>query len=238
MTVHIASIQLVNVNSDTGKIFQRGGNTLTINGVDASAQNVSIGETLRFSTEHRVIRDPDIPNTANNPTVDDYIRAEDASGFTLVHLDQYKIITSVPAAEANIASGTLILADGNSLIDANGELEVIPETNAEITAQETSLYAGQIGFANWVFEVDSHTGAPIFTVGLEASIDPGDGTPVWFRVANIEINDPSNGQTFISNFRVPANSVNFRLASQSSEQTTLDAGNNITPKSAIHFASI
>ncbi len=86
---HVASVGLVKVKPN-GDIIGSGD---TISG------------HLEFSTEHRVLMNPNIPNTFSTgtddgeaqalyPTMEEYIVAEATDGFILRHLSQYTIITS------------------------------------------------------------------------------------------------------------------------------------------------
>lgn len=78
MAVHVARIHLMQVNS-TGGIVDK--------------NNTSIDGMLRTSTEHRVVADATIPNTAGNPTVKTYLELEEAGGFRMVYMDQNTIVT-------------------------------------------------------------------------------------------------------------------------------------------------
>jgi len=58
-------------------------------------KNATIAEVATSSKEHRIIPDTThAPNSANHPTVKQYLISEDSSGYNLVHMDQYFIITS------------------------------------------------------------------------------------------------------------------------------------------------
>jgi hypothetical protein len=76
------------------------GTKYNISGVSPNAagvlgdQDIPIKGALSFTTEHRILTDSDVPNSAGNPTIKDYLVAEDAGGFNLVHMDQYIIVTS------------------------------------------------------------------------------------------------------------------------------------------------
>jgi hypothetical protein len=46
-----------------------------------------------FTTEHRVVHNPNVPNSDGWPTMEDYLVAEARDGFIPVHIDQYMIVT-------------------------------------------------------------------------------------------------------------------------------------------------
>jgi hypothetical protein len=65
----------------------------------------TIGANLEFSSEDRVLMNPNVPNTyvtesdgatkvPSYPTIEEYIIAEAAEGFILRHLSQNIIVTS------------------------------------------------------------------------------------------------------------------------------------------------
>lgn len=80
MQTHFATISLVRVAQD-GTIY------------NASDTNKSLKEALNFTTEHRIIPDASIPNSANYPTIQQYLTLEAASGFQPVQVAQYFVIT-------------------------------------------------------------------------------------------------------------------------------------------------
>lgn len=59
---------------------------------------MSIGEKITANTEVRVRPKSTVPNSADYPTIEDYIEAEGADGFVLVHLDQTYIVTHSSAS--------------------------------------------------------------------------------------------------------------------------------------------
>lgn len=67
--------------------------TVTPAGVVKPKTEMTIGERAIANQEIRVMPDPDIPNTANYPTIKAYLALEDAAGLNLVHMDQTYIIT-------------------------------------------------------------------------------------------------------------------------------------------------
>jgi hypothetical protein len=78
--VHVASLSLMNISAD-GTIYQRG------------SSNISIKKAINFSTEHRVVVDSSIPNTANNPDIKTYLELEANDDFEPVQIFQSIIIT-------------------------------------------------------------------------------------------------------------------------------------------------
>jgi len=79
MAVHYVNIMLVNIDKD-GNIIPPG-------------KQAQIGTVADFSTEHRVAPNPNVPNSAGYPTVENYLIAEDGAGFSVRHMDQYTIVT-------------------------------------------------------------------------------------------------------------------------------------------------
>jgi len=78
--VHVAELNLMNISPD-GTIYQRG------------SSNLSIKKVINFSTEHRVVTDSSIPNTANNPSIKTYLELEARDDFEPVQIFQSLIIT-------------------------------------------------------------------------------------------------------------------------------------------------
>ena len=94
MSVHVVQLALMNVNPATGKVFQRGGNTLKSDGTkDTNFDTLPVKGALSFDTQHRVVRDESIPNTVDNPDIKTYLELEDAVGFALIEINQSMIIT-------------------------------------------------------------------------------------------------------------------------------------------------
>lgn len=52
-----------------------------------------LADAKNHSSQMRVLVDPEIDNTAGNPTIKDYIELEGADDFQLMHVDQTFIIT-------------------------------------------------------------------------------------------------------------------------------------------------
>jgi hypothetical protein len=55
--------------------------------------SVTIQQHLNTSMDHRVIEDADIPNSANNPSVEDYIAAEALDFYIVSFLNQSMIVS-------------------------------------------------------------------------------------------------------------------------------------------------
>ncbi len=70
---------------------------LKLTKVNAVGQVIPQGEPisahLNFSTEHRIIPDSALPNTANNPTIEQYLALEAADDYEVKQLDQTFVIT-------------------------------------------------------------------------------------------------------------------------------------------------
>jgi hypothetical protein len=80
MNVHFANVGLFTVDPQGNRI-------------DKNSVNTTIKTMLNTSMASLVIPATDVPNSANYPTLKDYLKAEAASGFKLYHLDQYVVIT-------------------------------------------------------------------------------------------------------------------------------------------------
>lgn len=65
-----------------------------VNGVVVNKESATIHQMANATMEMRVVPDSDVPNSANNPNIKDYVIAEDASGFNVVHMDNTIIVTS------------------------------------------------------------------------------------------------------------------------------------------------
>lgn len=78
--VHVARVALVSVDP-TGNIIDK-----TVAGTTSKAM-------LTASSEHRMIVDAGIPNTANRLSVKAYLEAEAVDNFVLEYMDQNTIVT-------------------------------------------------------------------------------------------------------------------------------------------------
>jgi hypothetical protein len=76
--IHIVKVGMVNIDG-TGTF------------VDRSA--ATIGQVMNSSQELRVLPESTVPNSANYPTVDAYLRLEAAIDYVLHYMDQYTIVT-------------------------------------------------------------------------------------------------------------------------------------------------
>lgn len=74
------------------------------NVVKGDDPNATIRQHLECSTEHRVIADSAIPNTANNPTVKAYLEAEASDNYVLEHIDQNTIVTYLRTSSGGFSS--------------------------------------------------------------------------------------------------------------------------------------
>ena len=83
--IHYAEIGLVNINTATGQPYRRGGS--------GSLGDLTIKESMNFSTEHRIIPDSDIPNTAGYPDIKTYLNREGLDDFEVVQIAQYFVVT-------------------------------------------------------------------------------------------------------------------------------------------------
>ena len=62
-------------------------------GVVLDPETITIRQKMDATTETRVQEDSGIPNSADFPTLKEYLTLEEAAGFLLQHLDQTYIIT-------------------------------------------------------------------------------------------------------------------------------------------------
>jgi hypothetical protein len=84
MEVHLVNIALMNRDTESGRIYQRGQGPGTIK------------QSLNFDTEARIVTNPNVPNSNDNPTLEEYLILEAASGFQPVQVDQTFVITLKP----------------------------------------------------------------------------------------------------------------------------------------------
>ncbi len=62
-----------------------------VNGKKYTGSNAP--DACKYDSDDLVVIDADIPNTAGNPTIKDYLEAEVADGFGFKYMDQNTIIT-------------------------------------------------------------------------------------------------------------------------------------------------
>ena len=98
MAIHVARTGIVTVNAA---------------GTVKPKTQMTIGEVGTSSSEFRVLVDTSIANTAGYPTVGDYLVAEAAAGYNLIHLDQTYVITSNAEISVDMAG-----ADVSAIVDA------------------------------------------------------------------------------------------------------------------------
>lgn len=79
MAVHVVNISLVNTNG-AGQVKPK--------------TRMTIGEAMQSNLEHRILPNPNVPNSNNYPDLEQYLISEDSDGFSLIHLDQTLVITS------------------------------------------------------------------------------------------------------------------------------------------------
>lgn len=76
-SVHYVNVRLVKLDQS--------GNLIT--------GQTPLKSSLKFSTEHRIEPDVDIPNSVNNPSIKEYLEAEAADGFEPKIITQSFIVT-------------------------------------------------------------------------------------------------------------------------------------------------
>ena len=65
-----------------------------LNGVVIQKSSATIAQVAKSDMEVRIIEDSTIVSSTDNPNIKDYLIAEDAAGFNLIHMDNTTIITS------------------------------------------------------------------------------------------------------------------------------------------------
>jgi hypothetical protein len=78
MPVHVVNVQLVNVDASGSVLVNKTG---------------TIAQVMTSDTDRRIAFNPNVDNSADWPTIEAYLMAEDDDGFKLVHMDQYIIVT-------------------------------------------------------------------------------------------------------------------------------------------------
>jgi len=61
--------------------------------VDKNDPATTIGQVMRSNTEMRVMSNQDVANSLNNPTIEQYLKAESDIGFKLVQITNTMIVT-------------------------------------------------------------------------------------------------------------------------------------------------
>lgn len=79
--VHYVNVGTFRVNPDTLAV------------IDRNDPKQRIKDQLRFDIEHRIIPATDVPNSASQPRIRDYLIAEAAAGYVVRHMDQTEIVT-------------------------------------------------------------------------------------------------------------------------------------------------
>jgi hypothetical protein len=79
--IHVVRVAFLAISTKTG---------VPINKEDP---NTTIRDTLQTEHRHVIIPDNSVPNSANYPTVDAYLKLEAAGNYILGHMDQNMIIT-------------------------------------------------------------------------------------------------------------------------------------------------
>jgi hypothetical protein len=65
-----------------------------LNNTVINKETATIAQMTKTDMEMRVMADSAIASSANNPSIKDYLEAEDAAGFNLIHMDNTIIVTS------------------------------------------------------------------------------------------------------------------------------------------------
>jgi hypothetical protein len=85
INIHVARVAVFNVDM-AGNVVKKDDPTVTLR------------QHLQTQIDHRVLEDPTISTTANNPSVADYIKAEAANDYVVQYMDQTTIITYLRTA--------------------------------------------------------------------------------------------------------------------------------------------
>ena len=88
--VHIARVAVLSVDH-LGNVIKK------------DDPNVTLKQHLHTHMDHRVLADAAIVNSANNPSMKDYIEAEAADDYVVHHMDQTTIITYLRTAGGGFA---------------------------------------------------------------------------------------------------------------------------------------
>lgn len=83
VTIHYVNIQLVRLDA-TGTLVGSG---------NVSTPTVSMNGMLNFTTEHRIMADPDVPSSLDYPTIKQYLINESSAGFSVIQVAQSFIVT-------------------------------------------------------------------------------------------------------------------------------------------------
>ncbi len=82
VSIHFVTVGPMKVSDDDNTVYYR------------SDSNKTIKECLNFREEHRVIPDvTKVPNSANSPTIQDYLNLEAVSGYSVIQVAQTFIVT-------------------------------------------------------------------------------------------------------------------------------------------------
>ena len=90
MAIHVAQIVLVHVDSITGEVFVKDSSQMN---KFTSPKSPTVTARREYSTEHRILPDATIPNSADYPTIPEYLTLENTGGYQFVHMDQTYVIT-------------------------------------------------------------------------------------------------------------------------------------------------
>jgi hypothetical protein len=66
-----------------------------LNGQVIDKNNATNAEVMKADMDMRVMPDTDSPNSADSPSIKDYLVAEDTAGFIIVHMDNTMIVTQL-----------------------------------------------------------------------------------------------------------------------------------------------
>ena len=65
-----------------------------VSGQVVDKENATIAQMTKANLEMRIVEDSGIASSLGKPNIKDYLEAEDAAGFNLVHMDNNIIVTS------------------------------------------------------------------------------------------------------------------------------------------------
>lgn len=78
MAVNVVHVNFMTVDAD--------GNVL-------AGKTGTINQVMTANSEHRIVENPNVPNSLGNPTIEAYLNAEDAAGRKVAFMSMNMIVT-------------------------------------------------------------------------------------------------------------------------------------------------
>lgn len=152
-------------------------------GTTVNKNSAIIQEVLDATQEPRIIEDSEISNSSNNPTIKDYLELEEDSGFTLVHMDQYIIVTKGGGEAVNPA-----LPDFS--IDPSGDEELADEDQVEINVSDAEVIRFWVTFESDAADAAEQLIMHIVTSPDGVTYEEGEEWELPFSINQIGVNTP------------------------------------------------